>query len=146
MYYNGKALEKVVTLRIIVGDLVLNQNLNMALSHYGLNLKELKVKLDALTFNIPKGLYFYFNFILYKNSTYDIILKGPTLSSCVLSVLTNDSILDEYTVTFKELVICYKLKKFFDDCLVYALSFDSLETLFDEYKQLIGTISSFKTL
>ena len=104
MYYNGKALEKVVTLRIIVGDLVLNQNLNMALSHYGLNLKELKVKLDALTFNIPKGLYFYFNFILYKNSTYDIILKGPTLSSCVLSVLTNDSILDEYTVTFKELL------------------------------------------
>ena len=78
VYYNNKAVDKIVILRIIVGDLVLNQNLNMALSHYGLNLKELKLKLDALTFNVPKGLYFYFNFLIYKNNTYDILLKGPT--------------------------------------------------------------------
>lgn len=48
----------------------------MALSQYGLNLKELKARLDALTEHFPRGLYFNFHFILYKNNTYDIIAKG----------------------------------------------------------------------
>jgi len=58
MLFSNKVIDKVVILRIVVGDLVLNQNLNMALSHYGLNLKDLKLKLDSLTSNFPKGLYF----------------------------------------------------------------------------------------
>lgn len=60
----------------------------MALSHYGFNLKDLKVKLDLLTEDLPKGLYLYFYMIIFTNNTYDILLKSPTLSSCMLSVLS----------------------------------------------------------
>jgi len=148
VFFSNKVIEKVIILRIVVGDLILNQNLNMALSHYGLNLKELKTRLDLLTVNLPKGLYLYFNFILYKNSTYDIILKGPTLSTCVLMVLTNvdNDIHEEYNVTFSELVLCYKLKVFLNDLLSITFYSDFFFGLMKEYKQLLGTISSFNTL
>jgi len=44
LFIAQKEIDKVVILRILVGDAVLNQNLNMALSHYGFNLKDLKAK------------------------------------------------------------------------------------------------------
>lgn len=59
-----KYVDKVVVQRIITGEPTLNQNMNMALSHYGINLKELKVHLDELTENYLKvGVLFTFCYI-----------------------------------------------------------------------------------
>jgi len=98
MFFTKKVIEKVVTLRMVVGDLIFNQNINMALSPYGLNLKDLKMRLDSLIDNLPKGIYLYFFFILYKNGTYDIFLRGPTLSSIISTSLVDLFSLDENAI------------------------------------------------
>lgn len=145
MYIHDKQVEKVVVLRIVVGDLVLNQNLNMALSQYGLNLKELKARLDALTEEFPRGLYFNFHFILYKNNTYDIIAKGPTLASCLSSVLGIENSSDERNVNYEQIIIGNKLKELYNDMLKTTFFKDYPEWTSPDYKGIIGTTDSFKT-
>ena len=66
MLISKKLIEKIITLRITIGDTTLSQTLNMTLSHYGINLKELKTKLDSLTDNLPKGLNYIFIFFYIK--------------------------------------------------------------------------------
>ena len=146
MLFSNRIVEKVVVLRIIAGDLVLNQNINMALSHYGLNLKELKSRLDFLTSDLPKGLQIYFNFILYKNSTYDIMLKGPTLAACVSTVLINLEASDECNITLSDIILFYKFKNFLLEKLTLSFYISNLFILFIEYKQLVGMLTSFKTV
>ena len=144
MFFTKKMVEKIVILRIVVGDLMLNQNLNMALSHYGLNLKELKTKIDALVLQLPKGLSIYFNFILYKNGTYDIFIKGPTLSNSISNIVNQELILDFYALTIDDLILFLKFKIFVSS-LLNSYHFFFFKNLFFEYKQLLGIITSFKT-
>lgn len=135
---------KIVILRIVVGDLILNQNLNMALSHYGLNLKELKIKIDSLVEQLPKGMILYFNFVLYKNGSYDIFIKGPTLSNSISNILTQEVILESYKLSIDDLILFLNFRIFICSILnSYNLFF--FKNLYSEYKQLLGIISSFKT-
>jgi hypothetical protein len=144
MFFSKKTVEKIVILRIIVGDSVLNQNLNMALSHYGLNLKELKIKIDNLTSHFPKGLTIYFNFILYKNGTYDIFLKGPTLANSISNIINQDYLFEVYKLKMDDLILFFKFKIFLFK-LINSYNIFFFKKLYTEYKQLLGLITSFKT-
>jgi len=151
LFIAQKEIDKVVILRILVGDAVLNQNLNMALSHYGFNLKDLKAKLDLLTEDLPKGLYLYFYMIIFTNNTYDILLKSPTLSSCMLSVLSNvntknlnkDSTEDFFFLSLEDIIITFKTYTWLKSKIIDSVFYYNL---LNEFKQLLGIISSFKTL
>lgn len=146
MFISKKTLDKLITLRITIGDTTLSQNLNMTLSHYGINLKELKSKLDSLTETLPKGLTLYFYFFLYKNNTYDILLKGPTFSACITFCL-NDKNKDtsNYLITLDDIIVFYKLKLFFTKKLQTLTSFFFFSKKI-YYKQLLGIVNSFKTI
>lgn len=146
MFISKKIIDKIITLRIITGDTVLSQNLNMTLSHYGINLKELKTKLDSLTENLPKGLNLYFYFFLYKNNTYDILLKGPTFSACITFCL-NDKFEDStnLNITLDDIILFYKLRAFINKKLQTLNSFFFFSKKI-YYKQLLGIVNSYKTL
>ena len=136
MFISKKTLDKLITLRITIGDTTLSQNLNMTLSHYGINLKELKSKLDSLTETLPKGLTLYFYFFLYKNNTYDILLKGPTFSACIKFCLNdkNEEISDSLFFSINKLLVFMT----FDDLIkIIEYSIWKIENKYKLIKTLI---------
>lgn len=146
MFISKKIIDKIITLRLTIGDTTLSQNLNMTLSHYGINLKELKSKLDSLTDNLPKGLTLYFYFFLYKNNTYDILLKGPTFSACISFCLNDKNEENQnYIITLDDVIVFYKLKNFISKKLQTLTSFFFFSKKI-YYKQLLGIVNSFKTI